>query len=59
MSLENALYYFSVLDCRGIVISKTVALTLLTILIRNSQHSLHADQRLCTRNFNEIELLQI
>ena len=43
----------TVLDFRGIALSKTVALTLLIILIRNSQRRLYTYQCLCLSNFIE------
>ena len=48
-----------IMGFRVIAISKTVALTFLIILIRNSQHNLHTYQCLCVSNFIKIEQLQI
>ena len=41
---------FAVLDFRGITKPKTVALTLLFILLRNSQHGLQIYQCVCVSN---------
>ena len=56
---SHAKYYFAILDFRGIAISKTIVLTLLIILIRNSPHGFHLYQCLFILNVIEIEQLKI